>query len=110
MAGQQPILGFEVPEGGDDAAIHAILKAHVEYESVRNLRAAWVHVLAGLGGALALAVVLPDLLPRWLTLNLPSAWALCCLATIATAIRERTWSRRRDRVLAEHPVTSGRES
>ena len=104
MHGREPVIGFEIPEGGDPGAVRRILHAHVAHASIRHLRLSWVHVLAVLGGILALVLVQPDLLPTWLTVTLPWAWACCCAATLLIAARERTWARRRRRLLAAHPI------
>ncbi len=102
MLDREPFVCFEVPEGGNDEVVNAILDAHVQYEALRNLRLSWVYVLAALGGAMTVTRAVPDAAPRWLDANLPLAWALCCIGAVVTAIREGVWSERRRRLLAEH--------
>jgi hypothetical protein len=102
MLERQPFICFEVPEGGNDGVVNAILDAHVQYESLRSLRLSWVHVLAVLGGLMTVTIAFPAAAPPWLNANLPLAWALCCVGAIVTAVREVVWSRRRSRLLAEN--------
>jgi len=102
MFDREPFIRFEVPVTGDDGVVNAILEAHLQCESLRTLRLSWVHVLAVLGGLMTVTIAFPAAAPPWLNANLPLAWALCCLGTVATAIREGVWSRRRNRLLAEH--------
>jgi hypothetical protein len=109
MFEREPFISFDVPEGSD-AVVSAILDAHVQYESLRSLRLSWVHVLAVLGGVMTVTIAFPDAAPSWLNANLPLAWALCCVGTIATAIREGVWSRRRSRLLAERRPAGDWES
>jgi len=101
MAAPEPFIQFEVPEAGNDRLVHAILHAHVQHESIRSLRLSWVHVLATLGGLMALTTVVPASAPAWVTANLALAWGLCCVGAVGSAIREHVWRRRRDLLLSE---------
>jgi hypothetical protein len=89
-----------VPADGGDGVVNAILHAHLHHEAVRQLRSALVHVLAVLGGALALTSAFPAFAPRSLSANLPLAWDLCCGAAVVTGLREASWLRQRSRLLA----------
>lgn len=109
MRGGEPVIGFEIRDGDDGGTVRRILHAHVTYESIRNLRLSWVHALAVLGGILALVLARPDLLPAWVIATLPWAWACCCAGTLLIAVRERTWARRRQRLLAAHPILGNDE-
>jgi hypothetical protein len=103
MSSREPFIAFEVADASG-AAVQAILHTHVAYESLRRLRLSWVHVLAVLGGLMTLTLAFPSVCPRWLATNLPLAWTLCCVGTCVTALRERIWARRRERLLAENPI------
>lgn len=106
MPGSEPFIRFQVPANGHDHVVDAILRAHVRHAAARDLRVSWVHLLALLGGLMALAVMAPALCPEWLRANLAVAWGMCGVGALATAIREAVWQRRRDRLLAENARTS----
>ncbi|MCC6847771.1 MAG: hypothetical protein IT294_04670 [Deltaproteobacteria bacterium] len=109
MAAPQPFIQFEVAADRGFDVVGAILDAHLRRQAVRRLRIAWVHVLALLGGTMALGPVAPAALPAWIDANLPLAWALCFGAAAVAAVGEWTWDRRRQRLIDESSRSNGHQ-
>jgi len=99
---QADFVQFQAPEAGREASIAAILRAHSRHQAIRSLRISSIHVLAVLGGLMALTIAFPTAAPLWLCENLATAWALCGAGTAVTAIAEWVWYRRRGRLLADN--------
>ena len=93
---------FQVPAAGGDGSIAAILRAHSRHQAVRSLRLSSIHVLAVLGGLMALTIGFPTAAPPWLRDNLAMAWAVCGAGTALATIAEWAWYRHRSRLLADN--------
>jgi len=104
-------IQFQVPDSGGDGMVNAILRAHSRHQVVRSLRLSWVHVLAVLGGLMALTIAFPGAASDWLRANLALAWALCSASAAGTAVLEWAWYRRRKRLLdANQSMVDGRDA
>ncbi|MGD0949749.1 MAG: hypothetical protein ABSA52_20265 [Candidatus Binatia bacterium] len=87
---------------GDE--VRAILEAHLAYEHTRTARQFLVHVLAAVGGLLALSMVFPQIASEELRKALLVLWGVCCMWAIGAAVSERVYRRREAQLLAANEV------
>jgi hypothetical protein len=85
--------------GVRDGDVAAILRAHFARENGKAARQMLIHVLATLGGVIALDRAFPSVLPAPLVWVLPRLWVACLLCAIAAGGVEWEWRRRETRLL-----------
>ena len=95
------LIQYTLVPGRNDLQVRAILDAHLAYEHTKSARQFWVHILAFLGGLIALCTLGSRFVPPDVNDILLSIWSTCCVGVILLAISELRWYRRASRLLAE---------
>lgn len=86
--------------------IRALLGAHLAREHTRRARHFFVHLLAVLGGLIALCVQFPQFTPAQGREVLLALWSACCVCAAAVSAVEWSWWRRETRLLSVNEDTS----
>ncbi len=84
------------------AETRALLAAHLAHERVKATRQFWVHLLAAVGGLVALGVLFPQAGSPEIRAALLALWGACCVCAVVAAVLEWKWRRREARLLAPH--------
>lgn len=94
------LIQFTVSSQQSQDEVYAILDAHVAREHTRAIRQLCVHVLAVVGGLIALCLLFPDQVSPQLRAMLLALWGVCCVCSLTAAGMEWTCQRREARLLA----------
>lgn len=96
------LINFTVPprEQVSGECVRAILTAHLASQRIRDVRSCLVHVLAVLGGALAICVAVPHLVSEERRKALVILWAVCAVWATVAALGEWVYRRREAQLLA----------
>jgi hypothetical protein len=87
------------PEG---TAVRAILDAHLAYQRTKAARYFWVHLLAMLGAAGWICVLMPRIVPVEVRELVVALWGACGVVVLAMLAVELKWWRRQARLLARN--------
>ncbi|HEX7407619.1 MAG TPA: hypothetical protein VF515_08220 [Candidatus Binatia bacterium] len=85
--------------------VRAILEAHIAVERTKAARQFWVHLLAAVGGLIALCMVFPQAGSEQMREALLALWGACCVCALAAGGLEWRWHHREAQLLAANKVT-----
>ncbi len=105
------LIHFTVSPQDDPAglATRAILRAHLGHQRTKASRQFWVHLLAVLGGVVALCLVFPEAGSPELRAGVLALWGACSVCVLATLALEFRWQRRETHLLDANRSTRGRD-
>ena len=94
------LIQFTMSSHQSHDEVYALLDAHMAHEHTKAIRQFCVHVLAVVGGLIALCLLFPDQASPQLQAMLLALWGACCVCSLMAAGMEWKWQRREARLLA----------